>query len=463
MIDSHILPPDTQAILLLCSRLEQKSNSYPQPLNILEYNTIARWLHQDKLTPADLLEPTLQKRLSDIKIDNLDSHRLVALLERGMMLSLAVEKWTSKGLWVIGRGEARYPQHLKKNLQLKAPPVIYGVGNADLLNKGGLAVVGSRDVDDEGIEYTKRVVEVCANQEMQVVSGGARGVDQVSMLSCLNLGGTVIGILADSLTKASVASKYRDAIKEGKLTLISTYHPDAGFSVGNAMGRNKYIYALADYALVISSSVGKGGTWAGAVEALENIKTIPVFVRAQGNIPKGNSAILQKGAIAFPEFPWHKSFNQLLPEYINNHELKTKTTTAINDDTEKQSSLLPLFNLDTLADKSQIQEAKPNIPKSKQDNINLENTQETENTTNVNTIAQSDNSSSLPKSIYDAVLPIILANLTTPKTHKSLAKDLDVKIGQMSAWLKIALAEGKVIKHKKPVTYEINSQKKKIK
>lgn len=134
---------------------------------------------------------------------------------------------------------------------------------------------------------------LCAQQEMQVVSGGAKGVDQVAMLGCLQEGGSAIAVLADSLIKASVSSKYREAIKQGRLTLISPYHPDAGFSVGNAMGRNKYIYGLADYALIISSSVEKGGTWAGAVEALDKIKTIPVLVRNEGDVPSGNLKLLE--------------------------------------------------------------------------------------------------------------------------------------------------------------------------
>jgi hypothetical protein len=99
--------------------------------------------------------------------------------------------------------------------------------------------------------------EPCAAQEIQVVSGGARGVDQAAMLGVLDAGGTALGVLADSLSKAAVNSKYRPNIREGRLLLVSSYDPDAAFNTGNAMGRNKYIYAFADYTLVVSSSVGK--------------------------------------------------------------------------------------------------------------------------------------------------------------------------------------------------------------
>jgi predicted Rossmann fold nucleotide-binding protein DprA/Smf involved in DNA uptake len=123
------------------------------------------------------------------------------------------------------------------------------------------------------------------------------------MLAVLEAGGTAVGVLPDSLSKAAVAGKYRAGIKEGRLTLVSAVDPGASFNAGNAMGRNKYIYAVADYALVVSSSVGKGGTWAGATEALERIKDVPIFVRMQETVPEGNRQLLKKGAKPLPVIP----------------------------------------------------------------------------------------------------------------------------------------------------------------
>ena len=317
---THILPPDTQAILLLCASFGQNRNSTPAPLTLGEYNTLASWLQENKMTPADLLLPIFQERLAKITIGKLDSNRLVALLERGMMFSVAVENWTNQGLWILGRSDPQYPKRLKQKLKKGSPPILYGCGNIDLLSNGGLAVVGSRDVDEDGLSYTNQVIQACSNQGIQVVSGGAQGVDQAAMLGTIKLGGTVVGILADSLAKSVVAGQYRQGIKEGRLTLVSPYDPNAGFNIGNAMGRNKYIYALSDYALVVSSSVEKGGTWAGVVEALSKIKDVPVFVRMQGNIPEGNRQLISKGAIPFPEAPWNQLLSELLvtPENILN-------------------------------------------------------------------------------------------------------------------------------------------------
>ena len=83
--------------------------------------------------------------------------------------------------------------------------------------------------------------------------------------------------------------------------LVSPFYPEAGFNAGNAMGRNKYIYALADRALVIDSTLGSGGTWQGAVEVLKE-RWVPLYIRTPGNGP-GNEALVKKGGIAFTYKP----------------------------------------------------------------------------------------------------------------------------------------------------------------
>jgi hypothetical protein len=64
--------------------------------------------------------------------------------------------------------------------------------------------------------------------------------------------------------------EHRDMLIDGRLVLVSSYDPSARFKGWQAMQRNKLIYALADAALVVESSIGsKSGTWSGAVEQLE--------------------------------------------------------------------------------------------------------------------------------------------------------------------------------------------------
>jgi predicted Rossmann fold nucleotide-binding protein DprA/Smf involved in DNA uptake len=467
-MDYHVLSPDTQAILLLCASFGQNRQMEPQPLTLSEYNAVAGWLRENEMSPGDLLNPTLQNRLSKITIGKLDSNRLIALLERGVMLGLAVEKWTNQGLWVVGRGDSEYPKRLKQRLRHSAPAILYGVGNIELLSEGGLAVVGSRDVDEEGLGYTQRVAQTCAEQGIQVVSGGARGVDQAAMLAVLEAGGTAVGVLPDSLSKAAVAGKYRAGIKEGRLTLVSAVDPGASFNAGNAMGRNKYIYAVADYALVVSSSVGKGGTWAGATEALERIKDVPIFVRMQETVPEGNRQLLKKGAKPLPVIP-ASSLKGRLRTLLEATTPEVKPTKAEVEVTDSEAP-------DVVANKPSVVEpstgvifhvnesATPELKTTKAE-VEATDSEAPDVVANKPSVVAEEFTGMLlpvnqpsPKDIYDAVLPFILNHLEQPKDAKSLAESLDVRKGQIEDWLNRAVKEGKVRKTTKPVAYVANQE-----
>jgi predicted Rossmann fold nucleotide-binding protein DprA/Smf involved in DNA uptake len=144
------------------------------------------------------------------------------------------------------------------------------------------------------------VGRLSAEAHRSIVSGGARGIDRAAMRGALMAGGDVAGVMADSLEKAALARENRERLMDGRLVLISPYDPAAGFNVGHAMQRNKLIYALADAALVVTSDFEKGGTWAGAIEQLNRLHFVPVFVRNGANAGKGNSALLYRGGKPWP-------------------------------------------------------------------------------------------------------------------------------------------------------------------
>ena len=194
----------------------------------------------------------------------------------------------------------RLRELLKKRLREQAPPVLYGCGDRDDLDRGRLAVVGSRNVDDSLVACTEGVGRLAAEARRTLVSGGARGIDQAAMRGAMDAGGTVACVLADGLERAATRREHRDAVMDGRLVLICPYDPAAGFLVGHAMQRNKLIYALSDAALVVSAEFEKGGTWAGAVEQLDRHRFVSVYVRATGEMGRGLDALLARGARRWP-------------------------------------------------------------------------------------------------------------------------------------------------------------------
>lgn len=283
------ISPDTQAILLLCGRFGERNGA--DPLSPGEYGRLVQWLKARELRPADLIECGVSTDLVEAK---LEPARMEALLARGAAMALATEKWLRSGLWIVSRGDENYPQRLKKKLGQDAPALLFGAGEHELLDAGGLAIVGSRNASDLELDFARDVAARCAKDGVAVVSGGARGVDAAAMQGAGEGEGRVIGVLADSLLRASVNRDNRHGIEEGRLVLVSPFNPEAGFNAGNAMQRNRYIYALSDYALVVQSDYEKGGTWAGATE---NLKAgwVPLFVRDDA-ASKGITGLIKRGA-----------------------------------------------------------------------------------------------------------------------------------------------------------------------
>jgi hypothetical protein len=87
---------------------------------------------------------------------------------------------------------------------------------------------------------------------------------------------------------------------EERLTLVSPFNPEAAFDVGNAMARNRYIYCLADAAVVVTTSEGQGGTWNGAIQNLKQ-GWVPLWTMRGSEGGSGNSALVARGGCWLPE------------------------------------------------------------------------------------------------------------------------------------------------------------------
>ena len=296
------LSADTEVVLLLCGRFGgEKQEAYP-PLAPREYGELAKWLKALALRPSDLLTDAGRVALASVQEARLERKRVEFLLGRGTAMALALERWARGGLWVISRADVgSFPQRLKDRLKNAAPPLLYGAGDKALLEKGGLAIIGSRDASESALSFTRGIAAQCANEGLAVVSGGARGVDAAAMQGATEAGGYCIGVLASDLLKTSVNRQNRIGLQEGRLVLVSPFYPEAGFNAGNAMGRNRYIYTLADQALVIDSALRSGGTWEGAVENLKH-GWVPLYVRTPGE-GAGNAALVAEGALPFTLTP----------------------------------------------------------------------------------------------------------------------------------------------------------------
>jgi len=342
-----------QVILMLTTYFSPQKKGDPTSLTSLEYGRFALWLRENTYQPKDLFyqfDEILNKWKDKKK--RITKERLSFLIGRGMAMAMALEKWHSAGIWVVTRSDVEYPKRLKKHLGDSAPAVLFGIGNKRLLNTGGLSIVGSRNIDASDQEFTRCVARQAAIEGLNIVSGGARGVDETAMLASLEADGTAIGILANDLLKAALSKKWRKYIRQNQLALISTHYPEASFNIGNAMGRNKYIYCLSDYALIVRSDEGKGGTWAGAKENLKKNWT-PLFVKELSDA-SGNVALKRMGLSSLHEVDMQKENNKdwLLSQLIHGNKLDASVAISIKLENYNKTLLRsPLVNTKAKQDK----------------------------------------------------------------------------------------------------------------
>lgn len=453
------LSSNTQAILLLTAPLiAGTGNSSSSLLSHNEYRKLARRLHEMQLQPANLLVSDAID-LQSICQGVIEESRVRRLLERGFLLSQVVERWQARAIWVISRADASYPRRLKNRLREDAPALLYGCGPIEHLETGGLAVVGSRHVDDALIESTLVVGKLTARVGKTLISGGAKGVDQAAMRGALEAGGNAIGVLADSLEKTALRREYRKLLMEEHLVLISPYDPSAGFNVGHAMQRNKAIYGLADVSLVMSSDFNRGGTWAGATEQLQYFRSVPVYVRSTGEASEGLEALIRKGAIRWPNPETTEEFNSLFEGSKSIRDEITQAGLPLTGSDHEFSSAgtsTPDFPAFKAADQSlpnQMPLAEP-VDEYRQEAKVLKDLRQLHGSAHNNTTISTVQTEPVPSEVvFSTVRQVVQLLLKHPIGEAEVASVLEVSTSQAKAWLRRLVDEGIVIKQKKPVAY----------
>lgn len=292
------LSDNSLATILLCSPLALPPGSRYVPLDRREWQALLSSLAEaHDVSVGALLDRNARQMAELLAVDATLAERLAALLVRRAQAEFAIGTLEEAGMWVMTAFEPDYPAGFTQRLRERAPLVLFGAGDIGLNQDRAIAVVGSRDVTPSGERFARRLGELCAADGLLVVSGAARGVDRLAMSACLEAGGGAIGIVADSLAKTAASSEVQQALDDHRLCLMSPYLPDAPFSAGNAMGRNKLIYALANFAIVVDSARERGGTWSGAIENLSR-RWVPMFVRSDSDAAPGNSELLRRGGLS---------------------------------------------------------------------------------------------------------------------------------------------------------------------
>ena len=185
--------------------------------------------------------------------------RILDLLGQEDVLEYYLNRGKAAGCVPVTRVSEGYPPELRKALGTDSPGCLWAKGDTQLLQLPKVALVGSRDIRSENLEFAEEVGRQAARQGYVLVSGNARGADKTAQNACLRCGGAVISVVADELAKRQ---------SRNRMLYLSEDDFDAPFSSQRALSRNRVIHALAGQTFVAQCSLETGGTWDGTVKNL---------------------------------------------------------------------------------------------------------------------------------------------------------------------------------------------------
>ncbi|MDY4754532.1 MAG: DNA-processing protein DprA [Candidatus Faecousia sp.] len=271
--------PKERGFLLLSGKL---GDSNRKPLTTAQLRLLAQ---RASLLPKPEDDSQLDgSHLQSIGIDQRMSTQVLNLLEDERQLDAYLSLAERFGCSAVTRASEQYPQLLRKRLGNDAPGCLWLRGDGDILRLPAIALVGSRNLATENRAFAREVGIQAARQGYVLVSGNARGADSVAQAACLEAGGQVISIVADSLLEHSPHDRILYVSEEGF---------DEPFSTFRALHRNHLIHCLGAVTFVAQCTLEKGGTWQGTAQNLRK-RWSPVFCLGDGS--DGALALQKMGA-----------------------------------------------------------------------------------------------------------------------------------------------------------------------
>ena len=208
-----------------------------------------------------------------------------------------------------------YPQLLKEIYD--PPAVLYVDGQLpDVDNTLSIAMVGTRNATTSGKKLSYSIAFDLANSGVNVISGGALGIDSSAHSGALMAGGKTVCVLGCGINSnylMSNASMRAQIAKTG--AVVSEYPPDYQATKYTFPKRNRIISALSQGVLVVEAGEKSGAliTASTALEQNKDIFAIP------GNVTNavafGTNKLIKQGAKPIT------TAGDIIEEYTNKYSL----------------------------------------------------------------------------------------------------------------------------------------------
>jgi DNA processing protein len=196
---------------------------------------------------------------------------------------------------LVTLADAEYPATLLETPD--PPPVLFVLGSLSLLQRPGLAVVGSRNASRAGVQDAEAFAHALSDAGLTIVSGLALGIDAAAHRGGLRGAASSIAVVGTGLDRVYPA-RHRDLARElgAQGALVSELPLGTPPLPGNFPRRNRIISGLARGCLVVEAALESGSliTARQALEQGREVFAVPGSIHSP--MSKGCHWLIKQGA-----------------------------------------------------------------------------------------------------------------------------------------------------------------------
>jgi DNA processing protein len=217
----------------------------------------------------------------------------------GKARAAAEDEWkrvTEAGGSVLTPEDEAYPERLR---EIYDPPTVLWIrGNAELLSRPGIAVVGTRQPSPYGAGMAELLSRDLANRRLVILSGMARGVDTAAHKGAIDAGGKTVAVWGTGIDVIypKENKKLAESIVASGGTIVSEYPLGTFPAPQNFPIRNRILSGMSVGVLVIEAAEYSGTriTARCAMEQNRDVYAVP------GNVTNKNAwgpnTLIKQGA-----------------------------------------------------------------------------------------------------------------------------------------------------------------------
>ena len=196
---------------------------------------------------------------------------------------------------ILTLADAAYPQAL---LEIADPPtLLYVRGNVDLLQKRGLAMVGSRNATPQGLQTAENFARTLAGKGLCIISGLALGIDAAAHRGALLGGGDTIAVIGTGADRIYPARN-----KELALAIVESGAVVSEFPLGtpsiaaNFPRRNRIISGLSRGVLVVEAAPESGSLITARLAGEQGREVFAIPGSIHSPVARGCHKLIKQGA-----------------------------------------------------------------------------------------------------------------------------------------------------------------------